>query len=99
LWDGIPTILLDAAAGDLPIVASHSGGIAEVVDNNTGWLIGEVNDAAAYAAALTFIHDHPGETEKRTVAMRELLKRQHSWNSYLSALMPIHDQRGVAPHE
>lgn len=40
LWEGLPVAVLEAAASSIPAVATHTGGIAEVViDGKTGFLI------------------------------------------------------------
>jgi len=40
LWEGLPIAALEAAASSIPVVATHTGGIAEVVtDGKTGFLI------------------------------------------------------------
>lgn len=50
--DGVPTVILEAAARSVPAVASRVGAIADFVrDEDTGWLV-EPGDPAALAAAL-----------------------------------------------
>jgi glycosyltransferase involved in cell wall biosynthesis len=45
-WEGMPVVLLEAAAAELPIVATRVGGIAEVVeDGETGVLVPPGNPA------------------------------------------------------
>src|SRR5690606_8663252 len=51
-WDGIPNVLLEGAAAGLPIVASDVGGIGELVDHRTGWLVAEADDPVPYVEAL-----------------------------------------------
>ncbi|MGV1792737.1 glycosyltransferase family 4 protein [Rhizobium sp. A37_96] len=86
LWDGIPNILLEASAARLPIVASHVGGIGELVDAQTGWLIGEPDDPESYVAALQAIADDPVEAVRRSEAMRGKLLRDHAWSAYRQVL-------------
>ncbi len=86
LWDGIPTVIINAAALEIPIVASDVGGISELVDQETGWLVREYRDAAPYVAALTEIRDDRGAAERRASRMRERAEQRHSWPSYLASL-------------
>jgi glycosyltransferase involved in cell wall biosynthesis len=40
LWEGLPIVVLEAAASSIPAVATHTGGIAEAIsDGKTGFLI------------------------------------------------------------
>ena len=50
--EGMPTVVAEALAAGAPLVATRTGGIANVIrDGETGWLCRE-NDAEALAAAL-----------------------------------------------
>jgi glycosyltransferase involved in cell wall biosynthesis len=52
-WEGLPIVLLEAAASGLPIVATEVGGNAQIVnDGETGELI-SAGDSAALSAAMT----------------------------------------------
>jgi glycosyltransferase involved in cell wall biosynthesis len=51
--DAFPTVLLEAAAAGLPVVATRVGGVPEiVVDGTTGVLVPAPPEAGAFAAAL-----------------------------------------------
>lgn len=86
LWDGIPNVLLEAAAADVAIVASHVGGIRELVNGETGWLIEDHEAPAAYVTALRQIRSDAAEARRRRAQMQALLKANHSWSSYLATL-------------
>ena len=54
-WEGMPVVLLEAAAAGLPVVATRVGGVQEVVeDGSTGTLV-PAGDAAALARAMAAI--------------------------------------------
>lgn len=50
--DPLPTVLLEALGHGLPVVASATGGIPEIVDDGTSGALVPTGDAAAAAAAL-----------------------------------------------
>jgi glycosyltransferase involved in cell wall biosynthesis len=55
-WEGMPIVLLEAAAAGLPIVATRVGGNAEVVrDNESGFLVPPRDPGALAAAMLRLI--------------------------------------------
>jgi glycosyltransferase involved in cell wall biosynthesis len=58
-WEGMPMVLLEAAAGGLPVVATRVGGNQEVVrDGETGFLV-PPRDAPALAAAMVRLMELP----------------------------------------
>lgn len=83
-WDGIPTILLDVASGGLPIVASDVGGISEVIDDQTGWLIDPFQDVDQYCAALRYILANPEEAANRTSALTAKVEQDFGAKQYVT---------------
>lgn len=69
-WDGMPTILLDAAGARLPIVAADVGGIAELVGPETGWLVAPFDDVEGYVAALRAALSDPADAARRATALQ-----------------------------
>jgi colanic acid/amylovoran biosynthesis glycosyltransferase len=52
VYEGIANVVLEAMAMELPVVATRSGGMAEVIDHETDGLLTEVHDYAAMANCL-----------------------------------------------
>lgn len=68
-WEGMPMVLLEAAAAGLPIVATRVGGNLEVVrDGVTGFLV-PPSDPAALGAAMLGLMALP-EAERRAMGAR-----------------------------
>ncbi len=51
-WEGMPVVLLEAAAVELPVVATRVGGVPEVVDAETTGLLVPAGDPVALADAM-----------------------------------------------
>ncbi|MBT9293155.1 glycosyltransferase family 4 protein [Prosthecodimorpha staleyi] len=85
LWDGIPNILLEAGSHDLPIIAPDIGGISELVDDTTGYLVksGAPHD---FALMVTAVLADPEAARTRAQAMARRLVRNHSWDGYVEAI-------------
>ncbi|MEE6263826.1 glycosyltransferase [Plantactinospora sonchi] len=80
--EGLPTVVLEAAAAARPVVGTDHGGIGEAVtDGTTGYLVGE-RDVAGLADRLTALLRDPalaerfGRAGRETVVERFNLRRQ-----------------------
>ena len=84
--EGIPNVLKEAMACGVPVVASPSGGIPELVDESCGILV-RPRDAAAIAGALQRFYDQPLLRHDMGRAGREKIVRE--FNLGLSTLMRV----------
>jgi glycosyltransferase involved in cell wall biosynthesis len=55
--DGIPNVIIEAMANQLPVISTRLSGIPEVVEHNVNGLLVPPNDSAALAAAITKLLD------------------------------------------
>lgn len=87
LFDGLPNVLLEAAAAGLPLIAPDVGGIRElIVDGETGRLIRDTDDVAGYVAALHDLRSDPEKAGRLVAGVQSTLRDRHSWQAYLAAL-------------
>ena len=77
-WEGMPMVLLEAAAAGLPIVATRAGGNHEVVLEGTSGYLVPTQDAPALAAAMRRLMDLP-PAERRAMGIqgREHVRRHY----------------------
>jgi glycosyltransferase involved in cell wall biosynthesis len=85
-WDGMPTILIELAALGLPIVASAVGGVPELIDDSTGWPLGETATAADFAEAIEAMLAAPDQRRQRARALQDRVRQQHSRAAYAATL-------------
>ncbi len=60
LWEGFPTVILEAMAAHVPVVATDVSGSRELVHNGETGLLVPARDPHALAIALTQLLDNPG---------------------------------------
>ena len=73
--EGLGTSVLDAQAAGVPVVATETGGVPEmIVSGDNGWLV-PPRDAAALAGAVAEALAHPEERARRAARARETVRR------------------------
>lgn len=94
VFDGLPNVLLEAAAWGLPSVAPDVGGIAEfVVDGETGVLLPSGPDdaalAAEYADALIALAEDPERRRRLALAAQQRLRQNHAAEVHRAAVLRL----------
>jgi glycosyltransferase involved in cell wall biosynthesis len=82
LWEGLPVVLLEAAASGLPAVATDVGGNATaVLDGTSGRIVPANDDAALAAAVIEVLNMAPAARRSWGHAARELVQSSFSLES------------------
>jgi glycosyltransferase involved in cell wall biosynthesis len=66
-WENLPVVLLEALASGLPVVASHVGGVSELVKPKLGVLT-KPGDVESIANGLATVIDHLDEYDPQAIA-------------------------------
>ena len=77
--EGIPNVLKEAMACGLPVVATASGGVPELVDESCGILV-RPRDAVALADALQHLYEQPALRRRIGINGREKIMREFNLN-------------------
>lgn len=86
VWEGMPNALIEASWLGYPIVAAAVGGVSDLINDNTGWLLPRDATAADYVEALREIKTNPAEAQRRTQNLIELVFLRHSEDAFHSSL-------------
>ena len=88
-WDGLPNILVEAAACGLPIVASSVGGVPELINKETGYLIEPYDDVPKFVAAISQLLSRPEEAAGKADRAMKLVSERHSWAHFVKSLAAL----------
>jgi glycosyltransferase involved in cell wall biosynthesis len=88
-WDGLPTILIECGAHGMSIVASEVGGVGELITDETGWPVREIESIDAYVAALREMLGDPEERARRAERLKALVESRHNFSTYADQLRSI----------
>ena len=64
LWEGFPTVILEAMSQEIPVVATDISGSRELVEHQHTGLLVPPKDVNALAEAINFQLDHPAHARK-----------------------------------
>jgi glycosyltransferase involved in cell wall biosynthesis len=91
LDDAFPTVLLEALAAGLPIVASRVGGIPEIVEDGVTGKLVQAGDANQLADAIrTLLDDDTARMHMRIAA--EVASQQFSIEAWIARLTRVYDE-------
>lgn len=82
--DGMPNIILEAAAAGIVTAASNVGGISDFVQNGkTGFLVDDFENAEAYVKVINEIQKNPSMLNDLMEGAEKLLQKRYSWEKFV----------------
>lgn len=79
LGEGMPSVILEAMASRLPVIASDIGAVSTMVNSNNGYLISPGSIGALEEAIHTFTNKNKNDKEKMGEESYKLANRKFSW--------------------
>jgi glycosyltransferase involved in cell wall biosynthesis len=90
--DAFPTVLLEAQAAGVAVVASRAGGIPEIVEDGATGLLVPPGDAAALARALSALLADPAARRRLAEAGRRRAEESFSTGAWLARLEAVYGE-------
>jgi glycosyltransferase involved in cell wall biosynthesis len=87
--EGMPVSVLEATMLGLPVIAPDVGGIREIIDADTGWLVSSPVAVDEYVDALKQIESAPDEAARRVAKAQERLAAVYSYRNFVRSLETV----------
>ncbi len=84
--------IVEAMMGAKPVVASHIGGIPEIVDDGVTGMLFEPGNAEDLAEKIQYLWDRPDLCRQMGEAGREKALREYSPAKYYERLMAVYEK-------
>ena len=92
LFEGLPRVVLQAMAASVPVVATHTGGVAEVIlDGQTGRLV-PPGDPASAAEAIVALAEDTDTRRRYAASARSLLGEEFDSRRMVNDLEDLYDE-------
>lgn len=88
-WDGTPTMVIAAALASIPVVASCVGGVGDIITEERGYPVNDIEDISAYISRIEEVFENPALAEKKGLAAQNYVLREHSNDAFEQALFDV----------
>jgi len=82
-WEGLPTVLIQMMARGVPIVTSAVGGVEELANNNSAWLVKNTEEPMSYVNCIRLMLVNPEETLEKIALAKSMVMEKHVWSAFV----------------
>jgi len=97
-WEGLPTLLIQMASFGLPIVTSDTGGITELINQRTGWVVPSDAAAQEYVSKICNVIMCPDAAARKTEEALHAIEERHTWDAFTNSLSSADVSFGKVQH-
>lgn len=90
-YEGLNFAVLEAGLQGLPVVATHVGGLAEVIEDNVNGILVPPKNPKAIAVALKRLIQNPSERTRLGTKLKETVTKQFLWDQTLEKTLALYE--------
>lgn len=88
--EGIANVVLEAMAMGIPVITTNCGGMAEVVNEQNGWLVPVRDDQAIADAVLNYLQCSEDTLTRKITNARHTIEQQHSEQKMIDEMYSLY---------
>ena len=81
-WDGMPIMVLEAVFAEIPVIASNAGGVKDVINEQTGYLVQDIENIDDYVEKIEYVMGNLQDRELRSLNAKKLVQTVHSKRNF-----------------
>lgn len=99
IYDGMPNVIFEAAALDIPIIASKAGGIPDILDKVNAFLFDVLSERALLNALADFDDADKVALEKKSARLKQHIKSAFTTDQEIKNYIDIFNTITTIPYE
>jgi len=92
IFEGIPLVILEAMYMQVPVVATDTGGVSEVIVNDQNGILVEVNNADSISGAIIELLNDKTRRKRLALSGQETAIKQFGIERYMSRLEGLYTE-------
>ncbi|HLP10808.1 MAG TPA: glycosyltransferase family 4 protein [Flavobacteriales bacterium] len=91
LFEGMPTVILEAMTNGLPVISTDTGAVSELVDSNSGWLIQKNSVSQLEDALKCFANSNTEQKKSMSNYAKNKVLEKFTWQRVAQAHVLLFD--------
>lgn len=88
--EGLPYTILEAGLAGLPVIASHTGGIPDIIDDGKSGILTRIGDSSQITKAVEYFITHPKKQDEFGEALRQKVKKEFSVDEMVNKTIKLY---------
>jgi glycosyltransferase involved in cell wall biosynthesis len=94
-WDGLPNALIEVALIGMPVVSTTSGGVTDLLNEDTAFLVDSLDDMEAFVERITEVYDSPDLASLKAERLKEHTKEICNWDRFNSTINDVLNEQNA----